>query len=219
MDLDQLAYRELLIEVLAAVVKVPNHEAQNVDSSTHVIFVHMTVCVGIALPSGGAVMACDSRVCVGESIMTDDCQKWVITGSVISLAAGATGGLFRAIGRAKGLVDLHEAAADYTEGKSLEWCLLSYDRELGGLWYLDSDGQLLPLDGAYAVGCGADLARGVMVASKPPTSLEQAGKLARKACGAACTYSALCGGTIHVLTVPTGRRRKVVAQTFGRAAA
>ena len=168
----------------------------------------MTIGVAISLGSEGAVLACDSRITEGSSIFVDDCQKWLVTGSVVSVVAGKDGGLMDAIRGVKNFQELHTAAMDYTHGRDLNWCLLSYDRPSSQLVYLDSDGLLQPLGRQGAIGCGSATAKGVLAVSKAPRSLEQAAKVARKACEVTCQHDVLCGGKINVVVVPPGRKKK-----------
>lgn len=166
------------------------------------------MCVAYAIEGEGAVLACDSRVTAGYSILSDSCDKFVVAGSAVCLVSGHDGSLIDHICHAKNVEGVRMIAAEFMEGKGLSWDLLCYDRRTERLVMVDSHGSAIVLGPYHTSGCGGDYAMGVLSSSPIPRTLEAAQKLVRKATAVAVRHSAACGGRIRVLTV-RGKRAAV----------
>ena len=171
----------------------------------------MTVGLGIVVRDKGCVLACDSRVMAGYSIVSDDCEKFVLCGSAVALVSGNDGGLVDAIKGSRNLVQLHKRALTYTVDTNLTWDLLIWDRTTSRLYLLDQAGSFLPLGATAAIGRGGEMAQGFLDAfAKAPVSLVEASARAQAGVVATCRRNAACGGLVRVIVVPQ-RGRVVVA--------
>lgn len=172
----------------------------------------MTCCVAIKVPGHGAVLACDSRVLSGLGILTDACDKFVIAGSAVCLVAGHDGMLCDVISSAKNVDEVRHAALEYTDGKTLSWDLLIYDRRSDSLVYLDNHGSTIRLGNVATSGSGGDIAQGVLDALPKPSGLPAAAKAAERAIRTAIRRNAACGGRVRVLSIPSSRKKPVLVK-------
>jgi 20S proteasome alpha/beta subunit len=171
----------------------------------------MTVVVGQLVEGAGAVLACDSRITCGYSILTDACDKFLVCGSAVVLVSGDDGGLMAELAHTRHFDTVRAAALAYTEGKQLTWELLIYDRRVGGLFVLNSDGATVPLGSYAALGAGGDIALGVLGSAPVPKDLVSATRLVKRAARVAVKHNSGCGGKIRVLTIRGKRDRVEVA--------
>lgn len=167
----------------------------------------MTVGIIYRVPGLGAVLGCDGRVSgnFGE-ILTDTDQKYLVGGSVIACCAGNLGGAWDPLidDPPRTWADLRKRVARPLEAE-WEYTLLAYCRRTDSLWLTDQDSATLRLGVYGAIGCGADLALGVLDASKPPRTLEAAEKLVRRAIAVACKRNSACGGRVRTVVARKGR--------------
>jgi ATP-dependent protease HslVU (ClpYQ) peptidase subunit len=168
----------------------------------------LTVLVGVVVPGEGCVLACDSRVSIGATILSDDCPKYVIAGSCVALVCGEDGGLLDALDGSRNVDELRYRALEYQNGKDLDWALLVYDRRSEKLVYFEGSGATVLLDDFGALGSGGTLALGALTYAGKPRTLASAQKLARRACQVAIRHNATCGGKVRVLTI-RGKRLPV----------
>lgn len=165
----------------------------------------MTVGVAIRVPGQGAVLACDSRT-TGDfgTVYSDSDQKYGVFGTCVGLCAGQMGGLWidlcesppRNWAELRGKITDLDATA---HGRAYE--ILVYDRLGDRILLTDHQGDSILQSGFAAIGVGADLALGVLSASKTPTTLDAAAKLVQRTVKIVCRRNALCGGRIRTLVV------------------
>lgn len=84
--------------------------------------------------------------------------------------------------------------------------LLVWDRSTQTLYGLDYDGSEIEYPNMATIGCGGDVAIGVLSGFHRPESLDIATKQAHKAARLACRHNAACGGKIRTV-VARGRRK------------
>jgi 20S proteasome alpha/beta subunit len=155
----------------------------------------MTIIVAIRVPGQGAVLACDSRVSIGDEIASD---------SYVKCRAGAEV-LYAACGTERGMLEQFEAHTwpeVYDQALSLElqdWSLLAADKS--GVYFLHHGGFRLRHPFKYATGSGAPFALGYMDACRPAKSVADAVHIAKGAVKCAIARDSGCGGKIRVITL------------------
>jgi hypothetical protein len=175
----------------------------------------MTVGVGLLVPGAGCVFACDSRTACTSTghIYTDEDQKWAVLGALITVCAGAPGGLWLDL-RAKPPRSMESLRRRVTDRDATDnergYELLVYDQRTEWLAHLDDSGEATSIGRHGAVGCGGPIALGVLDAARAPQTLEAAARLVRRAALIACRRNAFCGGRVHTVIVP--RRGAVVVR-------
>lgn len=159
-------------------------------------------------------MACDSRVTsTTGAILTDSDQKWGEFGSVMAVCAGTLGGLWLELKEnpPRNWKEFREAIKDLNaEDHGRDYEIMAYDRVTDRIIHTDHQGDGLMPGVHGVVGCGGPLALGVLDAAKPPTSLEAAARLAKRAIQIACRRNIYCGGRVRVVQVGGRRSRPVV---------
>lgn len=160
----------------------------------------MTVAAVYHLPGQGAVFACDSRLTMGTTILSDNCDKWLRCGSVTLVIAGSDGGLTLALAHCRDIQQVLRAADAYSTARDVDWIALGYDQESDRIFTLLSDGQLQPLKRYGAIGCGAAYAKGWLGACALRRGSGSVERVLRDACASACANDMACGGQIRTIT-------------------
>jgi 20S proteasome alpha/beta subunit len=174
----------------------------------------VTVGVAIRVPGHGVVLACDSRISDDTTgkIYSDSDHKWGVFGSVVGIYAGAMGGFWNQMrtNPPKTWDELHARVTDLdAKEHDRDYEVMVYDRVQDRLIHTDHQGDAIPVGNHGTIGCGGPIALGVLDATKPPPTLEQAEKLATKAIRIAIKRNAYCGGRVRLMTVPLARKQAV----------
>lgn len=170
----------------------------------------MTVCLAYRVPGEGCVLVSDGRVTDGAlRVLTDSCDKSAVLGSCVALVAGCDGRALQDLQELK--VKKYADILAYVRSRHGEsedyWQLIVWDRSGQKLYTLDS--ALTELEHSVAaIGCGSDIATGVLSALPHPQSLEEATRALNKAARVACRRNAGCGGRIRTIVV-RGKRKPI----------
>lgn len=160
----------------------------------------MTVAAVYHLPGQGAVFACDSRITMGTTILSDSCDKWLLCGSVTLVVAGADGGLTLALARCRDIQQVIRVADEYSTPRDVDWIALGYDQKSDRIFTLLSCGQLQPLTRYSTIGCGGSYAKGWLDSCALRRDLRSAERVLRDACQSAIANDAACGGLVRTVT-------------------
>lgn len=177
----------------------------------------MTVGVAIRVPGVGAVLVCDSRVSdsSGGKIYTDSEQKFGVFGTCTAIYAGRPGSLWIEL-RDSPPRNWPEVYAKLTDtdarAKDRDYEVLVYDRTQDRVIHTDASGYAVISGTSSTIGCGGELAQGVIDGARAPATLEAAAALALRACRAAVRRNAFCGGRLRLVVSGAGRRGKVTCR-------
>lgn len=164
----------------------------------------MTVLAAVRVPGKGCVLAADSRVTAGTSIVTDTCVKVLRCGAVVAGVSGHDGSLLTALKGTRNWDEVLRGAFKYAaDHPALDWSLLVYDSGADVLRYVDSDETVLDSGLVATGGCGAPYARGWLDAQAPARTLEVARAQAMGAVRAAIKRDSACGGRVRTIVLRT----------------
>jgi 20S proteasome alpha/beta subunit len=163
----------------------------------------MTVLAAVRIPGKGCVLAADSRVTGGTTIITDTCNKIVRCGSAALAISGCDGNLLGAVANARSWTELLQAAFKYTaDHDKLDWAGIGYDSTSDRLWSVDSDQHILDVGTSAVGGCGGGVARGWLDAHVGQLrNLDNAKALVVGACRAAIRRDSACGGRVRTAVI------------------
>lgn len=164
----------------------------------------MTVLAAVRVPGKGCVLAADSRVTAGSTIVTDICKKILRCGSSAVAMSGCDGNLLGVLANCRSWEDVLKSAFAYQrEHDKLDWSALGYDAKTDRLWTFDSDEHIMDMGVSAVGGCGGNVARGWLDAQRvhQPRTLDGAKAWAVGACRAAVRRDSACGGRIRALTI------------------
>ena len=176
----------------------------------------MTVGILYKVSGLGAVLGCDSRVTGGTGqILSDQDEKWLVGGNIVSCCAGSLGGLWHDL-RAQppktfAEFRLKTTDIDAVSAHDRDYELLVYDRKHDVIWHTDHSGEALKRGVFAAIGCGNAYAIGALSTSEQPKTLEQAEKLVRRALKVACSHHSACGGRLRTIVIE-GKRGPVTVR-------
>lgn len=166
----------------------------------------MTVIAAYRIPGQGCVLACDSRVTgdFGE-IITDNDFKYLSGPTYTAVCAGTLGGLWfdLMIEPPKTLAAFRTAFRAESPFGHPGYVAIVYDHTSDALMRIDHSGDVCQAPEAFVTdGCGGDLARGMLIMSKAPKNLSEAGKVLRTTLTAVAKRNSMCGGKIRTLVRP-----------------
>ncbi|GMV38781.1 MAG: hypothetical protein AMXMBFR64_04970 [Myxococcales bacterium] len=190
----------------------------------------MTVCVAVMDATHVAIAADGRSVNQGGTIVAEETRKVLRFGQMIVAAAGEQGLINewhhaldqvatdeltpRVPARLARELCRQECTTPFDgAGMPTAWDLTAVIATAQGIWRFSYGGMLCPVVGScYAIGSGAEAARGAVEAMKVLEASWPAGKwplpsaalLATLAAMAACRVDSACGGSVHAVSLARG---------------